>query len=74
VIFEDAKIDDFTIISGALIGEGAIIGKKVKIPQGCIIADQAKVKDGVSLSEKVTVCPAKEVSEDTLKLKSKSIC
>lgn len=74
VIFEDAKIDDFTIISGALIGEGAIIGKKVKISQGCIIADQAKVKDGVSLPEKVTVCPAKEVSKDLLKLKSKSIC
>lgn len=74
VIFSDTKIEDFASISGALIGEGAIIGRKVKIAQGCIIADQAKVKDGVSLPEKVTVCPAKEVSEDTLKLKSKNIC
>ena len=74
VIFSDTKIEDFASISGALIGEGAIIGKKAKIAQGCIIADQAKIKDGISLPEKVTVCPAKEVSKDTLKLKSKNIC
>jgi mannose-1-phosphate guanylyltransferase len=71
VIFQDAKIDDFSSINGAIIGEGATIGKKVRIGKGCIIADQAKIKDNVSLAE-VAVCPAKEISGDTLK--SKIIC
>jgi mannose-1-phosphate guanylyltransferase len=67
VIFPDTKIDDDTFINGAVIGEGAIIGKKVKISQGCVIGDQAKIKDNISLSEQVTVCPAKEVSQNILK-------
>ncbi len=74
VIFPDATIDDFAIVRGSLIGEDAVIGKKVKVPDGCIVGDQAKIKDGVSLNEKVSICPAKEVSEETLKLKSKNIC
>ena len=74
VIFPEAKIDDFASISGALIGEGVVIGKKAKIGEGCIIGDQAKIKDGISLTEKTSVCPAKEVPEDTLKLKCRNIC
>ena len=71
VIFQDATIGDFSSINGAIIGEDATIGKKVRIDKGCIIADQAKIKDNVSLAE-VAVCPAKEISGDTLK--SKIIC
>jgi mannose-1-phosphate guanylyltransferase len=74
VIFPNAKIGDFACIKGALIGEGAQIGRKAKIPEGCIICDQAKVREGVALTERISVCPAKEVTEDTLKLKTKSIC
>jgi mannose-1-phosphate guanylyltransferase len=74
VVFENTRINDSTIISGALVGEGAQIGKNVKITDGCVIADQAKIKDNVTLSEKILVCPAKEVSEETSKLKSNNIC
>ena len=62
VIFADAKIDDHSVISGALIGEAAIIGMNAKITEGCIIADHAKVKEGATLTEKVHVCPAREVT------------
>jgi mannose-1-phosphate guanylyltransferase len=72
VILPDAKIDDSSSIKGALIGEGAIIGKKVRIDKGCVIGDQAKIRDNVSLAKEVTVCPAKEVTENILK--SKVIC
>jgi mannose-1-phosphate guanylyltransferase len=61
VVFSDAKIDDNADICGALIGEAAHVGKKVKLTEGCIVADHAKIRDGASLSEKVHVCPAKEV-------------
>jgi mannose-1-phosphate guanylyltransferase len=72
VILPDAKIDDSSSINGAIIGEGAIIGKKVRIGKGCVIGDQAKIRDYVSLIREVTVCPAKEVTENILK--SKIIC
>jgi mannose-1-phosphate guanylyltransferase len=72
VIFSDTTIGDDTVISGTLIGECVIIGKNVKITDGCIIGDQAKIKDNVALLEKVSVCPAKEVSENILK--SRNIC
>jgi len=62
VIFPNVEIGEFTSIDGALIGEGAQIGKNVKITIGCILGDHAKVKDNLQLSEAYTVCPAKEVS------------
>jgi mannose-1-phosphate guanylyltransferase len=72
VILPDAKIDDSSSINGAIIGESATIGKKVRIDKGCVIGDQAKIRDNVSLAKNVTVCPAKEVTENILK--SKIIC
>jgi NDP-sugar pyrophosphorylase family protein len=72
VIFADAKIDDYASVRGAIIGEGATIGKRVKIPSGCIVADQAKIRDNVSLTCETSVCPAKEVTQNLLK--SKIIC
>jgi mannose-1-phosphate guanylyltransferase len=72
VILPDVKIEDSSSINGAIIGEGAIIGKKVRIGKGCVIGDQAKIRDYVSLIRAVTVCPAKEVSENILK--SQIIC
>ncbi len=61
VIFSDATIEDDADINGALIGESAHVGKRVKVTEGCIVADHAKIRDGAILSEKMHVCPAKEV-------------
>jgi mannose-1-phosphate guanylyltransferase len=72
VVFQDAKIDDYASIKGGIIGEGAAVGKRVKIVQGCIVGDYAKIRDNVALTEEAAVCPAKEVTEDILK--SKIIC
>ena len=69
VVFPETKIGDSAYIEGAIIGEGAVIGKKTRIGKGCIIADLAKVKNGVCLEEEEAVCPAKEVTEKTLKSK-----
>ncbi len=67
VVFPDARIDDYASINGAIIGENAEIGKKVKITQGCIIADQAKINDKISLTNGTAVCPAKEITGNILK-------
>ena len=72
VILSDVKIGDSAFINGAIIGEAAAIGKKVRISKDCIIGDQAKIKDNITLAKETSVCPAKEVSENILK--SKIIC
>jgi len=69
IIFPNAKINDFSRINGAVIGEDTTIGKKATINKGCIIADQAKINDNVSLAKKVIICPAKQVTENILKPK-----
>lgn len=69
VVFADAEIGDFAILNGAIVGEGARIGKHVRLSKGAIVGDQAKIKDGVHLTDGSTICPAKEVSENILKPK-----
>jgi mannose-1-phosphate guanylyltransferase len=66
VILASVMIGDFSSVKGAIIGEGATIGKKVKIEKGCIIGDFARINNGVSLARNVSVCPAKEISESVL--------
>ena len=66
VIFTAATLADSSLITGAVIGEGAIIGKYARIGDGCIIGDYARVKDNVRLSKRVSIFPAKEVSESVL--------
>ena len=66
VVFPKTVISDFASINGTIIGEGAVIGRRVKVGKGCVLGDYVKVKDNVSLSSKVLVCPAKEVSENVL--------
>lgn len=66
VVFPSATMADSSRITGAIIGEGAIVGKHARIGYGCIIGDYARVKDNVRLSKGVSICPAKEVSENVL--------
>lgn len=67
VIFADAEIGDCAVLDGAIVGEGAKIGKNVKLSKGCIVGDQAKIKDNIDLHEGLSICPAKEYSENNLK-------
>lgn len=66
IIFPGTVISDFSLIRGAVIGEDAVIGKGVKIREGCVLGDCVRINDNVSLAKGVSVCPAKEVSEDVL--------
>jgi mannose-1-phosphate guanylyltransferase len=69
VIFPDVKIEDGAVLKGVVVGEGARIGKNVRLGKGCIVGDQAKIKDGSRLPDGLAICPAKEVSENNLRLK-----
>lgn len=67
VIFPNAIIEDCARIRGAIIGEGAFIGRMSQVAAGCVIGDQVKLKKGVSIAKRSTVCPGKEINENILK-------
>ncbi len=69
IIFSEAVIEDSVSIEKAIVGEGAVIRKGARISRGCIIADHATVQNGICLEDNLSVCPAKEVTENMLKSK-----
>ncbi len=66
IIFSRTVISDFTSIENAIIGENVFIGEKVKIGKGCIIGDHVKIRDNLLIANNVSVCPAKEITENVL--------
>jgi len=65
-IFADALIDNFSSLRSAIIGEGAIIGKWVKIEEQTIIGDHAEIRDNLTVTKSTMVCPSKEVETSIL--------
>ena len=66
VVFPRAWIESYTSIKGGIVGEGAIIGRWVKVEEGCIIGDHVMINDNVTLTKNVKICHSKEVSESIL--------
>jgi mannose-1-phosphate guanylyltransferase len=66
VIFDRAWIDNHASVRGAIIGEGAIVGRWVKVESDCIVGDHAILTDNVTLTSRVKICPSKEVKASVL--------
>ncbi len=66
IVFPRAWIDNYTSIKGGIIGEGAIIGRWVKVEEGCIIGDHVVINDNITLTKNVKICHSKEISESIL--------
>jgi NDP-sugar pyrophosphorylase family protein len=66
IVFPRAWIENYTSITGGIIGEGAIIGRWVKVEEGCIVGDHVMINDNVTLTKNVKICHSKEVSESVL--------
>jgi mannose-1-phosphate guanylyltransferase len=66
IAFPGTVISDSALIKGAIIGKDVFIGKGVKIREKCVLGDGVRINDNVSLAKDVSVCPAKEVTEDVL--------
>lgn len=66
IVFPRTIISDFSSLKGAIIGQEAIVGKRVKIEDGCIVGDHVMIHDNITLTKCVTVCPQKEVTESVL--------
>ena len=72
VILPYTQISQSTTVEGVIIGDSVTIGKNAKISKGCILGDHVRIGDRVTLARGVSICPAKEVSENVLT--SKNIC
>jgi UDP-3-O-[3-hydroxymyristoyl] glucosamine N-acyltransferase len=63
VVFPKCLVGNFTSINGAIIGEGVVTGRRVKIEERSVIGDYSELLDNVTLFKNVKVCPYKEVGE-----------
>ncbi len=70
VILPGTAIGDYSSIDGSIIGDGVVVGKGARIGKGCMIGDHARIGNNVTLTDGVSVCPAKDVSENVLTVKS----
>ncbi len=69
VIFAGVSIEDHSSVRGALIGENAVLERRVRVESGSLIGDYAQIKDGVIITGGVSICPAKTVMESILEPK-----
>jgi mannose-1-phosphate guanylyltransferase len=63
IIFPRTVISDGASIRGAIVGEAALVGSKVKIEKGCLVGDHTMIHDGITITQGVTLCPFKEITE-----------
>lgn len=61
IVFDRAEINAGCLVKDSIVGEGAVIGRDVKIRDHTVVGDHAVVTDGVKLVGKVSICPHKEV-------------
>ncbi|WP_309492203.1 NDP-sugar synthase [Candidatus Hecatella orcuttiae] len=61
VVFDRAEVGARSLIQDSVVGEGAVIGRGVKIRDQTVIGDHAFVADALKLVRKVSICPHKEV-------------
>jgi NDP-sugar pyrophosphorylase family protein len=70
IVFPETTISDNSTINGAIIGDAVTIGKEAKIEPGCILGDHVRIADKISLAKGVSVCPAKEITENVSQFKT----
>ena len=66
IILGGSTISDSASIRGAIVGEGVFVGEGARIRRYCVLGDHVRIGNNVTLAEGVSVCPAKEVSENVL--------
>ncbi len=66
IVFPRAWIESYASIKGGIVGEGAIVGRWVKVEEGCILGDHVMINDNVTLTKDVKICHSKEVNESIL--------
>lgn len=66
ILFNEVFVDDFSLIKGSIIGQGALLGKKTKVEEGCILGDYVILNDNVTLTSGVQICHHKEVNKNIL--------
>jgi NDP-sugar pyrophosphorylase family protein len=62
ILFDDVKIGEGSVVSGAIIASSVTLGRKVRVQAGSILSPHVQIADGVRIGRNVIVHPHKEVN------------
>ena len=61
ILFDHVIIGRNSHVRGAVLGEGVVIGNRVRITKDCVIGDHVYIGDNVALKNNIQICPHKEI-------------
>ncbi len=64
ILFDKVTIGPGSVVSGAILASGVVVGKGVRIESGSIISPHVEIRDGVRIGRKVIVHPHKEIESN----------
>ena len=64
ILFDQVTIGAESVVNGAILATGVVVGKRVKIEAGSIISPQVEIRDGVKVGRNAIIHPHKEIQSN----------
>ncbi len=64
ILFDRVTIGAESIVSGAILASGVVVGRGVRIESGSIVSPHVQIRDGVKIGRKAIVHPHKEIESN----------
>ena len=64
ILFDGVTVGEESVVSGAILAFGVVVGRGVRIESGSIISPHVQIRDGVKIGRKVIVHPHKEIESN----------
>jgi NDP-sugar pyrophosphorylase family protein len=64
ILFDNVAIGEGSRVTGAILGSGVSLGRKVKIDAGTVVAPDVQIKDGIKVGRGVIIHPHKEIESN----------
>jgi NDP-sugar pyrophosphorylase family protein len=61
ILFDSVTVGAESVVSGAILASGVMVGRGVRIEPGSIVSPYAQIRDGVIIGRKAIVHPYKEI-------------
>ncbi len=64
ILFDGVTIGAESVVSGAILASGVVVGRGVRIEQGSIVSPHVHIREGVKIGRKAIVHPYKEIESN----------
>lgn len=61
ILFDKVEIGAKSLVSGAILASGVVVGEGVRIEQGSVVSPYVRIRDGVKIGRNAIIHPHKEI-------------